>query len=237
MRWGWATAVAFLVLISAGLTRAQSQADACRTGEGKTAIAACTAIIRSGKASNAELYRAYYNRGVLYRDGKHHALAVRDFTEAMRLDPANSDAVLNRGVSYGALGQYRRSIPDYTAAIELDPGKADAWNARCYDRAIIGELEKALADCNKALQLQPDYPEGRDSRGFVYLKLRRYDTAITDYDVALELDPKKAVSLYGRGLARHAKGDRAGGDADIAAAKALDPSLPRLFREMGVRLR
>ena len=148
-----------------------------------------------------------------------------------------SDAVLNRGVSYGALGQYRRSIADYTAAITLDPRKADAWNARCYDRAIIGELEKALADCNKALQLQADSPEGRDSRGFLYLKLRQYGAAIADYDAALKLDPKKAVSLYGRGLAKHAKGDRTGGDADIAAAKALDASLPQLFREMGVRLR
>ena len=236
MRRGWLAAAALLVAVSSGEAVAQSQADICRSGEGKTAIAACTAVIHSGHATKAELYRAYYDRGVLYRDRKQHTLAVRDFTQAMRLDPKNSDAVLNRGVSYGALGQYRRSIRDYTAAIELDPSKADGWNARCYDRAIIGQFQAALADCNEALRLQPDYPEGRDSRGFLYLKLRQYDAAIADYDTALRLDSKKAVSLYGRGLAKHAKGNRAGGDADIAAAKALDASLPRLFLQMGVRL-
>lgn len=237
MRWGWFAAAALLAAMSSGEAQAQSQAEICRTGEGKTAIAACTAVIRSGHATNEALYRAYYDRGVLYRDRNQHSLAVRDFTEAMRLDPKNSDAVLNRGVSYGALGQYRRSIRDYTAAIELDPNKADGWNARCYDRAIIGQLQAALSDCNEALRLQPDYPEGRDSRGFLYLKLRRYDAAIADYDVALRLDPKKAVSLYGRGLAKHAAGNRVGGDADIAAAKALDASLPLLFRRMGVNFR
>ncbi|MGE5200523.1 MAG: tetratricopeptide repeat protein [Acidobacteriota bacterium] len=233
---GWFAAAALLAAVFSGEAEAQTQAETCRTGEGKAAIAACTAVMRSGHATKEELYRAYYDRGVLYRDRKQHTLAVRDFTQAMRLDPKNSDAVLNRGVSYGALGQYRRSIRDYTAAIELDPSKADGWNARCYDRAIIGQFKAALADCNEALRLQPDYPEGRDSRGFLYLKLGRYDAAIVEYDAALKLDPKKAVSLYGRGLAKHATGDRAGGDADIAAAKARDASLPRLFRQMGVRL-
>ncbi|HYC15566.1 MAG TPA: tetratricopeptide repeat protein, partial [Stellaceae bacterium] len=157
MRGGWIAVAALMATVWGSAEAAQSDADVCRAGEGKAAIAACTAVIRSGKTDKTELFHAYYNRGVLYRDGNRQSLAVRDFTEAMRLDPMNSDAVLNRGVAFGALGQYGRSIPDYTAAIKLDPGKADAWNARCYDRAIIGEFETALADCNEALRLQSDY--------------------------------------------------------------------------------
>jgi len=64
-----------------------------------------------------------------------------------------------------------------------------------------------------------------DSRGFVYLKLGQFDNAIADYNAVLKLKPKLAISLYNRGLAKQKKGDSAGGDADIAAAKAIDPKI------------
>ena len=36
-----------------------------------------------------------------------------------------------------------------------------------------------------------------------------------------------AKALYGRGLAKHRNGDATGGDADMAAAKALDPDVEK----------
>jgi hypothetical protein len=48
------------------------------------------------------------------------------------------------------------------------------------------------------------------------------DKAVIDLDAALHLTPQLAGSLYGRGLGKLKKGDAAGGDADIAAAKAID---------------
>jgi hypothetical protein len=59
-----------------------------------------------------------------------------------------------------------------------------------------------------------------NSRGFVYLRLNRLDEAIADYYASLKLDPKMVASLYGWGPAKQKNGDQAGGDADIAAAKA-----------------
>jgi hypothetical protein len=39
------------------------------------------------------------------------------------------------------------------------------------------------------------------------------------------LDPSDANALYNRGLAKRKAGDTAGGDADIAKAKQLDPKV------------
>jgi len=108
------------------------------------------------------------------------------------------------------------------------------WNGRCWTRAIVGELQSALADCNEALRLKPDVAATLDSRGLTYLKMGQWDLAIDDYSSALRLDPKLASSLYGRGLAKLKKGDIADGNADVAAAKAIETTIVRDFARYGV---
>ena len=56
-----------------------------------------------------------------------------------------------------------------------------------------------------------------------------------DYDAALKIDPKLATSLYGRGVARIGRGDRAGGNEDVAAARKLNPDIQALFARYGIR--
>ena len=51
------------------------------------------------------------------------------------------------------------------------------------------------------------------------------DRAILDFGQAIRIDPNLAVAYNGRGLAERAKGDSAGGDADIVKAKWLNPSV------------
>jgi len=68
-----------------------------------------------------------------------------------------------------------------------------------------------------------------------YLKMGQWDSAIDDYSSALRFDPKLASSLYGRGLAKLKKGDTAGGDADIAAAKAIEATIVGDFARYGVQ--
>jgi Flp pilus assembly protein TadD len=48
-----------------------------------------------------------------------------------------------------------------------------------------------------------------------------------DYDQAIQLDPTNAALLNNRGLAKLKNGDAAGGNADIAKAKQLDPQIGR----------
>jgi tetratricopeptide (TPR) repeat protein len=61
-----------------------------------------------------------------------------------------------------------------------------------------------------------------------------FDKAIADYNQALSLNPKMAPALYGRGLAKLKQGDAGGGNADIAAAKALTPNIADEFDRYGI---
>jgi Flp pilus assembly protein TadD len=67
-----------------------------------------------------------------------------------------------------------------------------------------------------------------------FLKLGQWASAITDYNAALRLDPKLPSALYGRGFARLKTGDRAGSDADIAAAEAVELNIAGKFARYGL---
>jgi tetratricopeptide (TPR) repeat protein len=138
------------------------------------------------------------------------------------------------GNSYLESGQYDRAIRNFDQAINLDSNYAEAFGGRCFARAVAGQLERALADCNRSLRLKPNSAEAFENRGLTYLKLGQYEKAINDYDTALKIDRSRERALYGRGLAKQKKGDSVGGDADIAAAKAIDEKIAQTFSSYGV---
>ncbi len=57
------------------------------------------------------------------------------------------------------------------------------------------------------------------------MRTGRPDLALADFDAALAIAPDSARPLFGRGLARIRHGDRAAGEADIAAAGSKAPNL------------
>src|SRR6266700_3186561 len=145
-----------------------------------------------------------------------------------------AEAFNNRGVGYRLKGDYDRAIDDYNQAIKLKTDFAPAFDNRCWARAVVGILKQALADCNQALRLMPNNAATLDSRAFIFLKMTHFDAAVSDYDAALRIDPKLAFALYGRGLARLKNGDPSG-DADIAAAKALQADIAEEYARYGMQ--
>lgn len=143
-----------------------------------------------------------------------------------------AQAYYNRASAYLMGGDNKRAINDYSEALKRQPFDAVVLLSRCH--AIVGDLQAALADCNESLRLAPSVPAVLGSRGLVLLKLGRFDEAIADYDAGLKLYAKSAISLYGRGVARRKKGDIAGGDADIATAKAMRGDVADLLAKWGV---
>jgi len=51
------------------------------------------------------------------------------------------------------------------------------------------------------------------------------DLASENYDVTIKLRPNDAAAYYNRGLAKQRKGNIGAGDADVAAARRLAPSI------------
>jgi len=180
---------------------------------------------------------AFAARGHACSGKREYDRAIHDFDQAIRLDPNYAYAFAARGNAYSLKHEYDRAIQDYDQAIRLDPNYAPAFTGRCAGLAIVNRLQEAIADCNESLRRQPGDGGALNARGTAYLKLDQLDLALTDFDTALQADPKDAFSLYGRGIAKGLKGDQAGADADIAAAKQISSDITEDFEFLGLPAR
>jgi len=143
-------------------------------------------------------------------------------------------AFRKRATAYFYKPDFDRAIQDYSEVIKLNPGDATAFDNRCWTRATVGLLREALADCDQSLRLRPNYESTLSTRGFVYLRSDELDKAIADYSASLNINPKNPYSLFGRGTAKLRKND-VGGNADIAAAKAVKPNIAAEFAGYGLK--
>lgn len=198
------------------------------------AISGCTAVIQSGQETTENLAIAFSNRGLAYHDLEQFDRAIKDYDQAIRLKPDFVDAYKNRALAHSAKHQHDRVVEDYSQVVRLAPENADAWNGRCWHRAILGQLQAALSDCNESLRLRPNDAATIDSRAFVLLKMGNLSASIGEYNQSLRLRPQSAYSSYGRGIAKLRFGDTEGGNADIAAAKAIKADIGEEFARMGV---
>lgn len=180
---------------------------------------------------------ALLTRAELKIAGQDRAGAARDLDTASAGLAVPADARLRLAQDDERLDRYERVVAelDRWLPAHVDEAQtAQGYNLRCLARANLGkELDRALDDCNRALRANRS-PAGLENRGLVHLRRGDYDRAIEDYDAALKDRPNLPWALYGRGLARSAKGDAAGGAADLAAAKALAPRIAEIASNRGI---
>ncbi len=168
-------------------------------------------------------------------------LAFADLDQAIRLRPNDAEAYYRRARAhvgnhaYSNQVEYDQTIQDYTQAIRLKPDYAEAYFGRCqmlllHDKALAA----ARSDCLLAATYAPRDTMIRWSLGQIDFQLGRFADAAADGDAVLKIDPKDAASLFLRGAARRRTGDTTGGDADIAAAKALHSYIAEEQKEFGI---
>jgi tetratricopeptide (TPR) repeat protein len=181
---------------------------------------------------------AFDLRGAIYQKLNQYEQSVADEDSAIVLEPKRAEAYNNRGYAYLGLGKYDEATADFSTALLLQPGYVQALQGRCRARTDAGrDLDAALADCTQSIEASIDNPGNRyilEERSLANLKLERYKQAIADADQSLKGDPKLPGALFLRGMAKRKSGDAAGGDADIAAAKAIDAKIAETFAGYGV---
>jgi tetratricopeptide (TPR) repeat protein len=96
--------------------------------------------------------------------------AIADFTQAIRLDPANAKAYKERGDAYAGKGDLDRAIANYNQAIRLDPTYAAAYRNRGTAYYSKGENDKDIADYNQAIRLDPNDAMAYNNRGGAFFQ-------------------------------------------------------------------
>lgn len=109
-------------------------------------------------------------------------------------------------------------FPLLGAAIH-EPALGQAWR-RAKRRAAVAKGREDIFDSKRRL---------------VLLRMGRNADAIAAYDSALKLRPDAPPPCTAGGIAKLRSGDRSGGQADVAAAKAIQQELDVVFEVDGVR--
>lgn len=180
---------------------------------------------------------AFLRRGRARYQQSQHQQAISDLTEAVRLNPQSAEAYDQRGEVYRqGIGDYERAAADYDQAVQLAPDVVDFRNRACWIRAayLNRDFDRARAHCDAAVQLSNNAANTLDSRALVGLKQERFQDAWNDYDAAVRAMPTSAHYRFGRGVAALRLGRAAEGQADIAAALALDANIAQTYASYGV---
>lgn len=180
-------AKAFGTLLLAGLaacSSAQTEPDygaaqqlvedgraAAKKGDHRTAIE----LYNNAVGINPDAAEAYYERGVsrvqlrLVRDTKDDVRAfedqaLRDFSSAIKLNPAYGDAYFNRAMVYSSRGQFKPAVQDLMDAARSRPQdpEPNLWLARLYEEKFEDRGLDALARYEKYVELGGTDPDARE---------------------------------------------------------------------------
>jgi serine/threonine protein kinase len=176
-------------------------------------------------------------RGEMHRQLGDQANAIRDCTEAIRLDHTLAGAYATRGSAYRFKGQLDLAIADCSEAIRLDAKNMLAYFNRGESHRLRHELEKALADLSKAIELDPTYSWAYGSRGATKQQKGDLTEAIADLDTTLQLDPTYGWALAVRAETHRLRGEYERAIADCNEALRLQPSLFMAYATRGAAFR
>ncbi len=130
--------------------------------------------------------------GIIFRETGEYEEAIKEFKQALQLDPVNSDAYRELALTYQKLGRPEEAEDTYKKAIELKP---DYWSGYSHlgvfylKHARYAEAEEMF---HHVTELTPDNPEnalGYNNLGASYLYMGRYNEAIAMFKKSIAIDP------------------------------------------------
>jgi tetratricopeptide (TPR) repeat protein len=120
------------------------------------------------------------------------AEGLKDYAEAIRLNPAAASWYGNRGLIHLEAKKLDEAIADFDSAIELSPTNEVSYRNRALAYSRKKEWAKAAADYARVVELNPDSPVGLN--GLAWTLCTAPDDKVRDGKRAVEL-AKKACDL------------------------------------------
>ena len=140
-----------------------------------------TASLKSAEEDDGE----YYNTGLDLMDEGRDVDAVVEFSKAIRVRPADADAIASRGNAYINLQRWSLADGDFKAAIELAADDPSLWFSRGLCLEATGSFDDAYTCLSFALELDEEDVEARQLRGVVSARLEHHAEAVADYEAVI----------------------------------------------------
>ena len=171
---------------------AAAEADDCATALAKFDAAFETRLPRHARNL------ALCNRGYCLEKLNRRDEALRDLTEALRLDPNNSWAFAARGRIHNYNGNTEQALADFSEAIRLNPNDFHALELRAAINLARHDVDKAIADFQEAIRARPNYAPLYFALGEARTRKNDWRGALASFDAAIRIDENYSTAYKRR---------------------------------------
>jgi Flp pilus assembly protein TadD len=195
-------------------------------------------LYRATIRRNPAATMAHINLGILLLDHPQPRAdeARAHLEEAVRLEPANADALVNLGAALQKTGRLDEATNAYREALRLRPEDASAHNNLGATLEQLGRADQAAIEYRESLRRAPESSATHANLGRALLAMGRPDEAAGELREALRLEPALPTAQYLLGTALAERGRLE--EAVRAFQTALqDPALartPEVHNDLGV---
>lgn len=188
-----------------------------RQGNPKEARRTLEPLVKQG-TKDAGVYAALGECALQMKD---NADAVKNYTEAVSLDPKDPAYLVGRAGAYLEAGRGDDALRDANAALALNPNYADGLKVRALAFARKFDYAKSLDDSDEYLRRNSNPPaDAYATRALALLHMKRYAEAVDDYSRAARMDSTKGEYVAGKAEALKDAGQYR--EAIAAVEKALN---------------
>jgi len=179
----------------------------------------------------------YIDRGILEYDDKKYAEALKNFLEALRIDPENAEVRYFVGIAYLALDQVDQAIAHLEKARQLDLNDLDIVFNLGVAYFTKGDYERAQAQFLFVHQRDPKRENLGYYLGFIHFNRKEYEQALRYFQENVSSDIRfQQQNRFYIGLTEHHLGRDTEAARDLGEAVALRPTSPlgrtaKLFAE------
>jgi tetratricopeptide (TPR) repeat protein len=164
------------------------------------------------------------------------AEAMDRYTQVLRTDPQNADALYYIAVVACQEGQFKQGVDLARRALAVGRPQARVHNLLGKALEQVGNPLEAMMAYDAAIALDPNFAEAHGNRATLLTQARMYDDALAAYDRALELDPKSLADWINRGALLQETGRHEEALANYDRALAFAPNDPSLLTNRATTL-
>lgn len=193
-------------------------------GDREQAREAVSKAVELAGNDKEKLSKALMIRGALAED---QAAKLADFSQAVKIDPSNVEAIRARAAQYLLMGKTDKAIEDFELWIEAEPENMQAHMGMVEALMAEERVDEAIESLGEAIELDPKAAEPYTARARLHLMQENYDEAFSDAEEALKIDKDAIEALMVRSSVYTERQKYEEALADVNRVLKIEPGLVR----------